>query len=118
MDIAQLPIVQGGALAVLLAVLWLVFRGQLKPRKDLDDLRADHAKMIEYLRADRDARLADAERDAERGWAAYELERAAHERTRQALVDQVRAATAPALAAAETTEKILSELQQRPGARA
>lgn len=45
----------------------------------------------------------------------YETERAAHETTRKALVDQAAAATA-AIAAAQTTEKLLSELKQRPGA--
>lgn len=47
----------------------------------------------------------------------YETERSAHETTRKALVDQAAAATA-AIAAAQTTEKLLSELKQRPGATA
>lgn len=45
----------------------------------------------------------------------YETERAAHETTRKALVDQASAATA-AIAAAQTTEKLLTEMRQRPGA--
>lgn len=113
MDFTQLPIVQGGAVTVLLAGMWAVFRGYLVPRRHLDDLRADTAKIIADVRTDRDKRLADAEREAERGWNAYEAERAAHEKTRQALVDQAKAAAVPALAAAETTERILSEFQQR-----
>jgi hypothetical protein len=104
MDFLQLPIVQGGAVVVLLAVLWLVFTGRLVPRSTLEDVRAD-----------RDARIAEADRDAERGWALYESERAAHATTRQALVDQVAGTALPAIAAAETAEKILIELKHGSG---
>lgn len=53
--------------------------------------------------------------DADRWRQAYETEHAAHETTRGALIDQAKAATA-AIAAAQTTEKLLSEIKQRPGA--
>lgn len=104
MEWAQIPILQGGAVAVLLAVLWLVFTGRLVPRSTLDDVRAD-----------RDARIAEADRDAERGWALYDSERDAHSKTRQALVDHVAGAALPAIAAAETAEKILTELTRGSG---
>ncbi|MFD9949676.1 hypothetical protein ACFWYW_55680 [Nonomuraea sp. NPDC059023] len=99
MDFIQLPIMQGGAVVVLLAVLWLIFTGRLVPRSTLDDVRAD-----------RDARIADAEKDTERAWHLYEMEQTSHALTRKALLDQALGMTAPALAVAETTEKILSEL--------
>jgi hypothetical protein len=100
LDFTQIPIVQGGAVAVLLAVLWLVYSGRLVPRSTLEDVRAD-----------RDARIAEAEKDTERAWRLYELEQASHALTRKALLDQAVGMAAPALAVAETTEKILTELQ-------
>lgn len=53
--------------------------------------------------------------ESDRWRQAYETEHAAHETTRLALIDQAKAATA-AIAAAQTTEKLLSEIKQRPGA--
>lgn len=100
MDWTQIPIVQGGAVAVLFAVVWLVVRGLLVPRSTLEDVRAD-----------RDARVAEAEKDAERAWALYVKERDSHDTTRRALVDQALGAAMPALAVAETGVKILTELQ-------
>ncbi len=56
--------------------------------------------------------------ESERWQKLYNSERAAHEKTRQALADQAAASTA-AIAAAQTTEKLLTEIrQQRPGATA
>lgn len=55
--------------------------------------------------------------ETERWQKLYESERASHGKTRQALADQAAASTA-AIAAAQTTEKILSEIRQRPGATA
>jgi hypothetical protein len=103
LDFTQFPIVQGGAVAVLLAVLWLVYTGRLVPRSTLEDVRKD-----------RDDRIAEAERDTERGWKLYEKEMASHALTRRALLDQALGVTAPALALTETAEKILTELQE-PG---
>lgn len=46
----MLPVVQGGALAILLAVLWRFFRmistGELVPRKVVDDILSNHADRL------------------------------------------------------------------------
>lgn len=50
MDWSVLPVVQGGALAILLAVLWRFFRmmstGELVSRKVVDDILANHADRL------------------------------------------------------------------------
>lgn len=124
MEWVQNPLVQqlgvGGALvAVVAAVLRMVFTGKLVPsnlvpRSTLDDVRADRDARIAQAEKDRDERIAEAEKDAERGWALYDKERDSHELTRKALLNQALGITAPALAVAETAEKILTELQE-PG---
>lgn len=104
MDLAAFPWAQGSlvvlALSVIVSVFTMVYKGLLVPRSHVDDLRAD-----------RDARLAEAEKDAERGWKLYEKEQASHEMTRRALVDQALGVALPSIAVAETAEKILTELQ-------
>ncbi|MFD9949811.1 hypothetical protein ACFWYW_55920 [Nonomuraea sp. NPDC059023] len=115
---------QLGALGAILAfvgiLLRLVFTGKLVPstlvpRSTLEDVRADRDARIAQAEKDRDERIADAERDTERAWGLYEKEQAAHALTRKALLDQALGVTAPALAVAETTEKILIELQPGGG---
>lgn len=100
MEWTQIPIVQGGAVALLAAVVWAIVIGRLVPRSHVEDVRAD-----------RDARLVEAEKDAERGWKLYTKEQASHELTRRALVDQALGVALPSIAVAETAEKILTELQ-------
>ena len=100
MEWTQIPIIQGGAVALLAAVVWAIVLGRLVPRSHVEDVRAD-----------RDARIAAAEQDAERGWKLYEKEQASHQMTRRALVDQALGVALPSLAVAETAEKILTELQ-------
>lgn len=46
MEWTNLPIVQGGAVTVLLAVLWMVFTGRLVPRQTVDDILANHADRL------------------------------------------------------------------------
>lgn len=41
MDWTQIPIVQGGSVAVLFGVMWMVFSGQLVPRRTVDMNRED-----------------------------------------------------------------------------
>lgn len=59
MDWSVLPIVQGGALAVLLVVLGTFFRmiatGALVPRKTVEDILANHADRL----ADKRAQIAE-----------------------------------------------------------
>lgn len=80
MDFAQLPIVQGGAVAVLLAVVWLIYTGRLVPRSTLDDVRTD-----------RDARVREANEDADAWRRLWESEHEAHDLTRRAYAEEMRA---------------------------
>jgi len=80
LDFAQLPIVQGGAVVVLLAVVWLIYTGRLVPRSTLDDVRAD-----------RDARVKEANDDAEAWRRLWESEHEAHDLTRRAYTEEMRA---------------------------
>jgi hypothetical protein len=104
---AQIPVVQLGALGVLLAVLWLVFRGHLVPstlvpRSTLDDVRAD-----------RDARLAEANTDADEWRQLYVRECEAHETTRQAHAEEVRAALLASTEGAQVAAALLAEIRSR-----
>ena len=73
MDFAQIPWVQGGAVAVLAAVAWLIYRGLLVPRSVLDDVRSD-----------RDARLAEKNAEVAEYKAAWlAAEKARHEQDSQ-----------------------------------
>ncbi|GAA2308734.1 hypothetical protein GCM10010149_68570 [Nonomuraea roseoviolacea subsp. roseoviolacea] len=83
MEWAQIPIVQGGAVVVLFAVLWLVFTGRLVPRSTLDDVRADW-----------DARVAEAAEDPEAWKQLYVAECQTHQLTRQAHAQKIGAALA------------------------
>lgn len=102
MEWAQIPIVQLGAVGVLLAVLWLVFTGRLVPRSTVDDVRAD-----------RDARLAEADGDAEQWRSLFEQERAAHEMTRQAHAEEIRAALLASTEGAQIAAALLTEIKAR-----
>jgi hypothetical protein len=102
---AQLPVVQLGALAVLLGVLWMVFNGllvpnKLVPRSTLDDVRAD-----------RDARVAEANEDAEQWRALYVAECEAHDLTRRAHAEEIRAALLASTEGAQIAAALLKELR-------
>lgn len=107
MEWTQIPVVQLGALGVLLAVLWLVFRGHLVPatlvpRSTLDDVRAD-----------RDARVAEANNDTA-GWRQlYVSECAAHELTRKAHAEEIRAALLASTEGAQVAAALLAEIRSR-----
>ncbi len=111
MEWIQTPIAQLGALGGFLSVLWLVgwlvFRGHLVPktlvpRSTLDDVRAD-----------RDERVAEANADADEWRRLWEIERDAHELTRRARDEEIRAALAAATEGAQVAARLLRELKSR-----
>lgn len=99
---AQLPIVQLGALGVLLGVVWLIITGRVVPRSTLDDARAD-----------RDARVAEANEDAEQWRQLYVGECQAHELTRQAYAEEIRSALLASTEGAQIAAALLSEIRAR-----
>jgi hypothetical protein len=104
---AQIPVVQLGAIGVLLAVLWLVFRGNLVPatlvpRSTLDDVRAD-----------RDARVAEANHDAAEWRELYVSECASHDLTRKAHAEEIRAALLASTEGAQVAAALLAEMRSR-----
>ncbi|NUS16301.1 MAG: hypothetical protein HOY69_33705 [Streptomyces sp.] len=54
-DLAGSLLVQGGATAVLVVVVLLILRGRLVPRSVLEDIRADRDARIAELAAERDS---------------------------------------------------------------
>ncbi|MEV4173972.1 hypothetical protein [Nonomuraea sp. NPDC049709] len=107
MEWAQLPIVNLGAFGVLLGVLWMVFNGhlvpsKLVPRSTLDDVRAD-----------RDARVAEANEDAEQWRALYVSECQAHELTRRAHAEETRAALLASTEGAQVAAVLLKEIREK-----
>lgn len=120
MELAAIPWASGSLIVLVLSVIasvaTMMYKGLLVPRSHVEDVRADRDARIAQAEKDRDERIAEAERDAERGWTLYDKERESHEKTRRALLDQALGVTAPALAVAETAEKILTEFQQPGGA--
>lgn len=111
MEWTQIPVVQLGAFGVLLGVLWLVghmvFKGHLVPstlvtRATLDDVRAD-----------RDARVAEAQKDADEWQALYVRECEAHELTRRAHAEEIRAALLASTEGAQVAAALLAEIRSR-----
>lgn len=107
MEWAQLPIVNFGAFGVLLGVLWMVFNGhlvpnKLVPRSTLDDVRAD-----------RDARIAEANEDAADWRDLYVRECQAHELTRKAHAEEIRAALLASMEGAQVTATMLKEVRAK-----
>lgn len=102
MDWVQLPISQLGAIGVLFGVLWLVFTGRLVPRSTLDDARAD-----------RDARVAEANQDAEEWRRLYVSECEAHELTRRAHAEEMRAALLASTEGAQVAAVLLREIREK-----
>jgi hypothetical protein len=99
---AQIPVVQLGAVGVLFAVLWLVFSGRLVPRATLEDVRAD-----------RDARVAEASQDATDWRQLYVRECEAHELTRRAHAEEIRAALLASTEGAQIAAALLAEIRSR-----
>ncbi|MCC5574464.1 hypothetical protein IMZ11_02260 [Microtetraspora sp. AC03309] len=98
MDFVQLPIIQGGALAVLLAACWLVYSGRLVPRSVMDDLRKD-----------RDARVAEIQAEV----AEYKAAWLASEQARHEQDGQMR----ELMELARTTDQAIRALAGRGGSR-
>ncbi|MGI5274903.1 hypothetical protein ACQEUU_37620 [Nonomuraea sp. CA-218870] len=107
MEWTQIPVVQLGALGVLLAVLWLVFRGHLVPATLVP------RSTLEDVRADRDARLAEANADAAEWRDLYRRECEAHELTRKAHAEEVRAALLASTEGAQVAAALLAEIRSR-----
>jgi hypothetical protein len=106
----QLP-VQFGAFGFLLIMVGVFFRlvanGRLVPqalvaRSTLDDVRAD-----------RDARLKEANEDADEWRRLWEQEREAHELTRQAYAEEIRGALVASTEGAQVAAKLLQALRDR-----
>jgi uncharacterized protein (DUF2384 family) len=115
---AQIPVVQLGALGVLLAVLWLVFKGHLVPstlvpRTTLEDVRADRDARVAQANADRDARVAEANADATDWRDLYVRECEAHETTRKAHAEEIRAALLASTEGAQIAAALLAEIRSR-----
>lgn len=102
MEWAQIPIVQGGAVGLVLAIIWLIALGRLVPRSTLEDVRAD-----------RDARVAEANEDAAAWQQLYVSECQAHQTTRQAHAQEISAALAAATEGAQIAAALLTEIRQR-----
>ena len=102
MEWAQLPIVQLGALGVLLGVVWMVIMGKLVPRSALDDARAD-----------RDARVAEANEDSDQWRQLYVSECESHEMTRRAHAEEIRAALLASTEGAQIAAALLGEIRSR-----
>lgn len=102
MEWAQLPIVQLGALGVLLGVVWLIITGRVVPRSTLDDARTD-----------RDARVAEANEDAEEWRSLYVSETQAHETTRRAHAEEIRAALLASTEGAQVAAVLLREIREK-----
>lgn len=113
MEWAQIPIVQLGAVGVLLAVLWLVFTGRLVPRTVLEDARKDAEARAAQAEKDRDERVTEAEKDCEQWRVLFDQERQAHETTRQAHAEETRAALLASTEGAQIAAALLTEIKQR-----
>ncbi|MGV9535020.1 hypothetical protein ACWEU6_21870 [Streptosporangium sandarakinum] len=107
MEWAQLPVVQLGALGVLFAVLWLVFSGRLVPNGLVP------RSTLEDVRSDRDARVAEANDDAEQWRQLYVSECQAHEMTRKGHAEEVRAALLASTEGAQVAAALLTEIRAR-----
>ncbi|MFN2636922.1 MAG: hypothetical protein ABR585_07850 [Gemmatimonadaceae bacterium] len=113
MEWAQIPIVQGGAVGLVLAIVWLVVKGFLVPRAVLEDARKDAEARATQAQQDRDERVAEAEKDCEAWQRLFELERQAHETTRQAHGEETRAVLVAATEGAQIAAALLTEIKAR-----
>lgn len=118
MEWAQIPVIQLGAIGVLLGVVWLVFRGNLAPstlvpRSTLEDVRADRDARIAQLVADRDERVKEANEDAAEWRKLYVSECEAHDLTRRAHAEESRAALLANTEGAQVAAALLAEMRSR-----
>lgn len=111
MEWAQLPMTQLGFLGAFLGVLWLVgwliakghlVPSSLVPRSTLDDVRAD-----------RDARVKEANDDADDWRSLYVSECEAHELTRRAHAEETRAALLASMEGAQVAASMLKEVRAK-----
>ncbi|MEV0584116.1 hypothetical protein [Nonomuraea sp. NPDC050310] len=87
---------------MLLGVVWMIFSGRLVPRSHLEDVRAD-----------RDARIAEAQKDAEEWHALYVSECESHGVTRRAYAEEQRAALLASTEGAQIAGALLTEIRNR-----
>ncbi|MER7213229.1 MULTISPECIES: hypothetical protein [Streptosporangium] len=117
MEFAAIPWVQGSlvtlALAVIVSGFWMVFKGHLVPRSHVEDVRADRDARIAQAEKDRDERVAEAEKDAEQWRSLFEQERSAHEATRQAYAEETRAVLLASTEGAQIAAALLTEIRTR-----
>lgn len=122
MEWAQIPVMQLGAFGVLLGVLWLVgwlvFKGHLAPstlvpRSTLDDIRADRDERIAQVAADRDERVREAAEDTAEWRTLYIRECEAHDLTRRAHAEEIRAALLASTEGAQVAAVLLAEMRSR-----
>ncbi|RCG32001.1 hypothetical protein DQ384_05515 [Sphaerisporangium album] len=106
MDLATIPWAQGSLVGITLAVIFatvgLVLKGVLVHRSVVDDVRAD-----------RDARIAEANEDAEEWRRLWEAEREAHEVTRRAHDEERRAELRAAAEGTQLAAALLQTIQTR-----
>lgn len=106
MDLAAIPWGAGSLVVVTLSVVFsvcaMVYKGLLEPRSHVEDVRAD-----------RDARLAEANEDAEQWRQLYVSECQAHEMTRQAHAQEIAAALTAATEGAQIAAALLTEIRAK-----
>lgn len=94
MDWTQIPIVQGGAVAILFGVMWMIFSGRLMPRSTFDTIREDQ-----------NARIAQQQEEITQWRAAWETSN----ETKAELVSQL----GDLLEIGKATEQVLRSISQR-----
>jgi flagellar biosynthesis/type III secretory pathway M-ring protein FliF/YscJ len=110
---AQIPVVQLGAVGVVFAIVWLVVKGILVPRAVLEDARKDAEARATQAEKDRDERVAEAEKDCDQWRLLFDQERSAHETTRQAHAEEIRAALLASTEGAQIAAALLTEIRAR-----
>jgi hypothetical protein len=103
---AQVLVMQGGAFTLLLSIVGalarVIIKGTLVPRSTVDDVRKD-----------RDERVAAAERQAAEWRKLWESEHGAHDTTRAAYGDEIRAALLASSEGAQIGVELLREIRTR-----
>ena len=92
----------GITIAVIFSVFGMVYKGLLVPRSTHEDVRKD-----------RDARVAEANEDADQWRRLWEAECAAHGLTRKALLDEMHASLAASTEGAQLAAALLQEIRKR-----
>ncbi|ETK36112.1 hypothetical protein [Microbispora sp. ATCC PTA-5024] len=110
MDLMAVPWVQGSLVTIVLAMIFTmagaVFKGYLIPQKRHEEQLAD-------LRADRDARVAEANADAEEWRRLWTLEHEAHDLTRRAYAEEIRAVLLASTEGTQIGVALLKELKAK-----